>query len=102
MNQALHKIGGRTEQQAKVEDSGQSAAARSGFSDWLFRVVPAVGSLRTYSLGALRADALAGLTVATVAVPQAMAYATIAGLPPQHGLYTAIVMTARRRMTFAV
>ena len=39
----------------------------------------------------------AGLTVATIAVPQAMAYATLAGLPPQYGLYTAIVMTARRR-----
>ena len=34
------------------------------------------------------------MTVATVAVPQAMAYATIAGLPPHYGLYTAIVMTA--------
>src|SRR5207247_30865 len=39
-------------------------------------------------------DLVAGLTVATVAVPQAMAYATLAGVPPQHGLYTAIVMTA--------
>ena len=38
---------------------------------------------------------MAGLTVAAVAVPQAMAYAQIAGLPPQYGLYTAIVMTAR-------
>src|SRR5262249_31692849 len=37
---------------------------------------------------------IAGLTVAAVAVPQAMAYAQIAGLPPQYGLYTAIVMTA--------
>jgi SulP family sulfate permease len=53
-----------------------------------------VGSLRTYTWQALRTDALAGLTVATVAVPQAMAYALIAGLPPQYGLYTAIVMTA--------
>ena len=37
---------------------------------------------------------MAGLTVAAVAVPQAMAYAQIAGIPPQYGLYTAIVMTA--------
>lgn len=36
---------------------------------------------------------MAGLTVAAVAVPQAMAYAQIAGIPPQYGLYTAIVMT---------
>ena len=37
---------------------------------------------------------MAGLTVAAVAVPQAMAYAQIANIPPQYGLYTAIVMTA--------
>ena len=37
---------------------------------------------------------MAGLTVAAVAVPQAMAYAQIAGLRPEFGLYTAIVMTA--------
>src|SRR6516164_7557984 len=47
-----------------------------------------------YSWTALRRDVIAGLTVATVAVPQAMAYALIAGIPPQYGLYTAIVMTA--------
>ena len=61
---------------------------------WLFRYVPAFESLRTYSRAALVADLLAGLTVATVAVPQAMAYALLAGLPPHYGLYTAIVMTA--------
>ncbi|MEB2346213.1 MAG: SulP family inorganic anion transporter [Deltaproteobacteria bacterium] len=49
--------------------------------------------MRGYHLGAARADLLAGLTVAAVAVPQAMAYALVAGLPPEHGLYTAIVMT---------
>lgn len=44
--------------------------------------------------GGLRADLIAGLTVAAVAVPQAMAYALIAGVEPKHGLYTAVVMTA--------
>ena len=38
-----------------------------------------------------RADLLAGLTAAAVVVPKAMAYATIAGLPVQVGLYTAFV-----------
>src|SRR5690606_38184573 len=52
-----------------------------------------IGSLRTYSWSALRSDFFAGLTVAAVAVPQAMAYALIAGLPAEMGLYTAIVMT---------
>jgi SulP family sulfate permease len=60
----------------------------------LFRYIPALESLRNYSWTALRTDALAGLTVATVAVPQAMAYAFLAGLDPVYGLYTAIVMTA--------
>ena len=43
------------------------------------------------SRAGLRADVLAGLTAAAVVVPKAMAYATIAGLPVQIGLYTAIV-----------
>src|SRR5262245_51471472 len=51
-------------------------------------------SLGSYGVGLLRRDLIAGLTVATVAVPQAMAYALIAGLRPEYGLYTAIVMTA--------
>jgi len=42
----------------------------------------------------LRADVLAGLTAAAVVIPKAMAYATIAGLPVQIGLYTAIVPMA--------
>jgi SulP family sulfate permease len=50
-------------------------------------------SLRTYTLHTFRVDLVAGLTVAAVAVPQAMAYALVAGLDPKYGLYTAIVMT---------
>lgn len=60
----------------------------------LYRYVPALDSLRGYRFGHFRADFLAGVTVATVAVPQAMAYALVAGVPPEYGLYTAIVMTA--------
>lgn len=39
----------------------------------------------------LKSDPFAGLTVAVVAVPQSMAYALIAGLPVQYGLYASIV-----------
>ncbi|MDA0171656.1 SulP family inorganic anion transporter [Solirubrobacter taibaiensis] len=39
----------------------------------------------------MRKDALAGVTTAAVVIPQSMAYATIAGLPVQVGLYTALV-----------
>jgi len=61
---------------------------------WLLRRIPAFDSLRHYTFKDARADLVAGVTVATVAVPQAMAYAVLAGLPPAYGLYTAIVMTA--------
>ena len=60
----------------------------------LFRLVPALNSLRKYSLHSFYSDLIAGLTVAAVAIPQSMAYAAIAGLPVKYGLYTAIVMTA--------
>ncbi|MFP4144774.1 MAG: SulP family inorganic anion transporter, partial [Phycisphaeraceae bacterium] len=46
--------------------------------------------LRNYDAPTARADLLAGLTVAVVEVPQAMAYAYIAGVPPQYGIYTSI------------
>src|ERR1044071_4484475 len=59
-----------------------------------FQLVPAFDSLRNYSFHDLTSDTMAGLTVAAVAVPQAMAYAQIAGVPPHYGLYTAIVMTS--------
>ena len=44
-----------------------------------------------YSGATLRADFIAGLTVALVLVPQSMAYAQLAGLPPYYGLYAAFL-----------
>jgi SulP family sulfate permease len=69
-------------------------AASSPVLASLQRRIPALESLRHYGLAEARADILAGFSVAAVAVPQAMAYAMIAGLPAEYGLYTAIVMTA--------
>jgi sulfate permease, SulP family len=53
-------------------------------ADWLFN----------YQKEWLRPDIIAGLTTAAVVIPKAMAYATIAGLPVQVGLYTALVPLA--------
>jgi SulP family sulfate permease len=39
----------------------------------------------------LRADLMAGFTVALVAIPQALAYAQLAGLPPYVGLYASLL-----------
>lgn len=47
--------------------------------------------LRSYRRSDLRPDLIAGLTVAVILLPQAIAYALIADLPPVVGLYTAIV-----------
>ncbi|MDP9172230.1 MAG: SulP family inorganic anion transporter [Acidobacteriota bacterium] len=56
------------------------------------RWVPqSVLSLRHYSRHDLTSDLLAGLTVGMVALPLAMAFAIASGVPPQSGLYTAIV-----------
>jgi high affinity sulfate transporter 1 len=54
-------------------------------------LIPALGWIRGYSRDWLRLDLVAGLTAGAVVIPKAMAYATIAGLPLQVGLYTAIV-----------
>jgi SulP family sulfate permease len=51
-------------------------------------LIPCIGWLRRYQKDWLRPDVMAGLTAAAVVIPKAMAYATIAGLPVQVGLYT--------------
>lgn|SRR5262245_14541273 len=47
--------------------------------------------MRTYRADSFRVDVIAGLTAGAVVIPKAMAYATIAGLPVQVGLYTAFL-----------
>src|ERR1700730_933784 len=46
-----------------------------------------------YKWDVARRDLVAGATVAAIAIPQAMAYALIAGVDPRFGLYSAIVVT---------
>src|SRR5215469_11631284 len=53
--------------------------------------LPILGWLLSYQKEWLRLDVIAGLTTAAVVIPKAMAYATIAGLPVQVGLYTAFL-----------
>jgi SulP family sulfate permease len=55
--------------------------------------LPALEWLRTVDRGSLRADAFAGATGAVIVLPQAIAFAAIAGLPPQFGIASAIVVT---------
>ncbi len=57
----------------------------------LVRILPFLGWFRGYGMAALRADAIAGLTVALVLIPQSMAYAQLAGMPPYYGLYASFL-----------
>ena len=50
-----------------------------------------LGWVPGYQRAALTPDVLAGLTAAAVVIPKAMAYASVAGLSAQVGLYTALV-----------
>ena len=54
------------------------------------RFVPGVRALRSYDRSWLPRDVVAGIVLATLLVPQGMAYAELAGLPPINGLYTSI------------
>ena len=56
-------------------------------------LAPFLSWIRRYRRPHFQADLFAGLTVAVVALPQSMAYALIAGLPVQYGLYASIVPT---------
>jgi SulP family sulfate permease len=56
----------------------------------LVRYLPILSWLPKYEPAWLRADLLAGVVAAAVVIPQAMAYASIAGLPVQVGLYVAL------------
>jgi high affinity sulfate transporter 1 len=72
------------ESKGMVTSTAAEVPRRGGIPDWL----------RSYRKEWLRFDVIAGLSAAAVVIPKAMAYATIAGLPVQVGLYTAFVPMA--------
>ncbi len=57
----------------------------------MLKHIPLLNTLRTHTRQDYVADGLAGLIVAIMLVPQGMAYAVLAGLPPQHGLYASLL-----------
>src|SRR5690606_31312598 len=66
-----------------------TARGHNGLTEFLPKIVTVWRE--GYSLSDLKADALAGLTVAIVALPLSMAIAIASGVGPERGLYTAIV-----------
>src|SRR5512137_2568737 len=57
----------------------------------LLCMVPVLRWLPSYDKSWLKFDLIAGLTLAAFAIPDNMAYATLAGLPPEYGLYAGIM-----------
>ncbi len=57
----------------------------------LTKIFPFLGWFKGYGLDDLRVDAISGLTVALVLIPQSMAYAQLAGLPAYYGLYASFL-----------
>ncbi|HDL07979.1 MAG TPA: SulP family inorganic anion transporter [Desulfobacteraceae bacterium] len=57
----------------------------------LAKILPFIGWFKDYDVNKFRIDAISGLTVALVLIPQSMAYAQLAGLPSYFGLYAAFL-----------
>ncbi len=55
------------------------------------KIFPFLSWFDDFNLATLRADFIAGLTIALVLIPQSMAYAQLAGLPPYYGLYASFL-----------
>jgi SulP family sulfate permease len=58
---------------------------------WLYRLLPFLRWWPNVTPITFRADTIAAITGAMIVLPQAVAFATIAGLPPEYGLYAAMV-----------
>lgn len=54
-------------------------------------VETAMNPLKNYSIGLFKSDLFGGISVAALSIPIGVAYAEIAGMPPESGIYTAIL-----------
>ena len=71
----------------KRPTNGDATSRRAGAGLRMARHLPPAQWLRAYRREWLPRDAVAGVTLAAYAIPVSLAYATLAGLPPQHGIY---------------
>ena len=67
------------------------ATPQPGILTRIGSVFPILTWGRTYDRRWLRTDLIAGVTVAAFAIPEDMAYASLAGLQPQHALYANLI-----------
>ena len=76
-----------------MDEPGRVSGDRHGLgvSGVVVRWLPGVGVLRGYQAGWLQRDVVAGLVLTALLVPQGMAYAQLAGMPPVAGIYATLV-----------
>lgn len=75
----------------KEEDRWRNRSGTGFFRKFLKKRVPILSWLPNYNSDKLISDAIAGVTVGLTVMPQGLAYATLAGLEPQYGLYSAFM-----------
>lgn len=74
-----------------VDYAERSPFQRDKQEPLLNRVIPVSAEIPRYRVPSARGDAVAGLTVAALAIPSAMAYAEVAGVSPVNGLYALLL-----------
>ena len=74
-----------------LNHSGMLTFTYSNISRLLFRILPVFSFLKDYSVSIGLADLIAGISVGLVVIPQGIAYAVVAKLPPEVGLYSSIM-----------
>jgi SulP family sulfate permease len=62
-------------------------SSSKSFKEMVQKLIPALKWLPEYNVSLFGNDTVAGLTLAAYAIPVSLAYATLAGLPPQYGVY---------------
>ena len=71
----------------KYSESCSSCCSKKLF----YNLFPVAQWIPSYNLQWLKRDLMAGITVSILLVPQSLAYATLAGLPPEWGLYASVM-----------
>jgi len=77
----------------KRERIGEEWANLLACNLWLYQFLPFLKWRHRVNRASLKDDGIAGLTGALIVLPQAVAFAAIAGLPLEYGLYAAMVPT---------
>lgn len=90
---AMNNIGGTIDKISSSEHAKKMSVSARGLASnpLMQRIFPLAATLSTYKRPDFSSDLTAGLVVAIMLIPQSMAYALLAGLPPQSGLYAAVL-----------